>query len=222
MNDLGFPPDTGTSRIAFVAFSLLTSESARRIREEALNDDVGKYCEVEGKVIENQVTGMVPRAKYSTNLWAHELIRSRISRFAEIDLVPVVDYEVSHVSIIKPSGEEHNAAVQLHKDSYPYVCGVILSDMEGIKGGETVLRGPFGELRTVRPLKIGLAFVLQGYHVAHMVKPFFGPNHRITAVTSFRPRSPLEVDETHLGTVRPNCNLNRLYGGFLKYRLDMV
>lgn len=49
-----------------------------------------------------------------------------------------------------------------------------------------------------------------------------GAAERITMVTSFRPRNPLERDDTVLKTVRPISDLSELYFQFAKYRLEML
>jgi len=41
-------------------------------------------------------------------------------------------------------------------------------------------------------------------------------------VTSFRPRDPLERDDTVLKTVRPISDLSELYFQFAKYRLEIL
>ncbi|KAF2812806.1 uncharacterized protein BDZ99DRAFT_568132 [Mytilinidion resinicola] len=170
MEELGYTPIMGTSRAAYVAFSLVDSVGSPKLREITDSE------------------GMIPR-----KLWTQ--LSSRFSRFAGIDIVPAM-YEESQMRVDKPS-EGHNPA-GWHKDSYPYTCGIMLSDTEG-----------------------GTAFVLQGYHVPHKRMPFFGADKIFTAIAPFRPRSSFEVDETYLGTCQPMFNTTP-YTSLIKYRLDMI
>ena len=49
-----------------------------------------------------------------------------------------------------------------------------------------------------------------------------GAQERITAVTSFRPRSALLKDDSGLRTVRGVSDLNELYYDFSEYRLQLL
>jgi hypothetical protein len=94
-----------------------------------------------------------------------------ISRIAEIDLVPVIDWEIGHVNISLQSEDEkfkalaekarrdteendaredEDPVVDWHTDSYPFVCVTMLSDCTDMIGGETALRKGNGEIIKVR------------------------------------------------------------------------
>lgn len=64
--------------------------------------------------------------------------------------------------------------------------------------------------------------ILQGRYITHQALRALGATERITAVTSFRPRSPLLKDDTVLTTVRPISNLSELYSDFAEYRLGIM
>ncbi|KAF2181544.1 hypothetical protein K469DRAFT_450358, partial [Zopfia rhizophila CBS 207.26] len=221
LQELGFAASTGASPIALVGpFRLFSDTTIRRMREELLS--MAEKYGVEGKVVRNQMRGMVPEyIQAESNVWRNERTITRISHFAELDLVPVIKMEISQVNIAEPL-ENDTMSVEMHKDSYPFVCVVMLSDTTGMEGGETILKGPLGATRTLESLKMGWAYVLQGYHVAHAVKSFSGPHNRITAITSFRPSSPLVLDETNLGTVRSISHFDRLHREFYEYRVGMI
>lgn len=55
-----------------------------------------------------------------------------ISSITGVDLVPVMDYEIGHINISvndNPDGTTQAApVVNWHKDSYPFVCVLMLSD----------------------------------------------------------------------------------------------
>lgn len=131
---------------------------------------------------------------------------------------------------------EKDAIVGWHRDSYPFVCVLMMSDTSDMVGGETALRTGTGEIRKVRgPSKVsksarlctslsnlsqGCAVVLQGRYIDHQAMAAFGGQERITSVTSFRPRSPHIRDDTVLNTVRPISNLSDLYGQTVEYQLE--
>lgn len=85
-----------------------------------------------------------------------------MSKIAGVDLVPVMDYEIGHVNMSIPgnramhddkvmiSEEDEEAIVGWHRDSYPFVCVLMMSDTTGMVGGETALRMGNGEIRKVR------------------------------------------------------------------------
>jgi len=157
-------------------------------------------------------------------------------------LVPVIDYEIGHINMSIPkqadgSEEEEKAIVGWHRDSYPFVCVLMLSDTTGMVGGETALRTGTGDIMKVRgPSKVnnrnwdvstyklmrcqGCAAVLQGRYIEHQALPAFNSQERITSVTSFRPRSAFIKDDTILNTVRPISNLSELYGQVAEYQLE--
>ena len=85
-----------------------------------------------------------------------------VSQVAGIDLIPSIDFEIATINISvnnetvpiyqnndEPLGDGLSA-VAWHYDSFPFVCVVMLSDCEGMVGGETALRMPSGEILKVR------------------------------------------------------------------------
>jgi hypothetical protein len=90
-----------------------------------------------------------------------------MSKIAGVELVPVMDYEIGHINLSIPgdkkqydsntmiSEEDEEAIVGWHRDSYPFVCVLMMSDTTGMVGGETALRTGFGDIKKVRgPSKV--------------------------------------------------------------------
>lgn len=100
-----------------------------------------------------------------------------MSKVAGIDLTPVMDFEIGHVNVSINSNESQEEAakaiaehrsrqedegvagcpweddtpvVDWHTDSYPFVCVLMLSNCEGMIGGETALRTGTGGIMKVR------------------------------------------------------------------------
>jgi hypothetical protein len=78
-----------------------------------------------------------------------------------------MDYEIGHINMSVPgkkiqydknvmvTEEDEEAIVGWHRDSYPFVCVLMMSDTTGMIGGETALRTGNGEIKKVRgPQKV--------------------------------------------------------------------
>lgn len=78
-----------------------------------------------------------------------------------------MDYEIGHINLSVPgekkdyddtassSEDDEQAIVGWHRDSYPFVCVLMMSDTTGMVGGETALRTGTGEIKKVRgPTKV--------------------------------------------------------------------
>jgi hypothetical protein len=74
-----------------------------------------------------------------------------------------MDYEIGHINLSIPGEKtEHNSTVDdddaivgWHRDSYHFVCVLMMSDTTGMVGGETALRTGNGEIKKVRgPQKV--------------------------------------------------------------------
>jgi hypothetical protein len=106
-------------------------------------------------------------AKFVAEAWKNRQTLEIISRIAGIDLVPVIDYEIGHINISIPGAirkdedgaiiteEDGKAVVDWHRDSYPFVCVLMMSDTTGMVGGETALKTGTGGVMKVRgPTKV--------------------------------------------------------------------
>jgi hypothetical protein len=85
-----------------------------------------------------------------------------------------MDYEIGHINMSVPgkkqqydkevliSEEDEEAVVGWHRDSYPFVCVLMMSDTTGMIGGETALRTGTGEIKKVRgPQKVSNRTITQ-------------------------------------------------------------
>lgn len=122
--------------------------------------------------------------------------------------------------------EEKDMVVEWHKDCYPFVVIVMLSDPQGMSGGETVVRMGDGSHKFVKSPGVGQALVFQGGQILHAALPTINSSERITLVTSFRPKlsvpKGLFYDMSHLGNVRRYSNLTVLYEQWQDYRFDVM
>jgi len=136
----------------------------------------------------------------------------------------IPDPAVADPATIEDAAPEPDAkpVVGWHRDSYPWVCVVMLSDATTMQGGETALACADGTVKKVRGPQMGWAIMLQGRYIDHVALGAFGAPERVTMVTSFRAKDPLLRDDSVLTTIRPVANLNELYYQWSTYRLDLL
>ena len=206
-------------------------------------------------------------APFTYDAWHNPDVLKLLSKIAGIDIIPQMDLEIGHINISvknEQQAQAERAAVEVqqkaaedgnisgrpweddkpvvgwHRDSYPFVCVLMLSDCTNMIGGETALKMENGEVMKVRGpgmvrpksrasldflssnLTQGCAVVMQGRYITHQALRALGAQERITMVTSFRPKSPFVRDDTVLSTVRGISDLSDLYFGFGEYRLEML
>jgi hypothetical protein len=252
--DMGLNDDTATTPFAVSGnFPLFTAAAIRKMKEELFTEEVQQKFQKSGRIVNRQLRGMVPKcvlhpkkrnmtnglftshAKFTYNAWTHPDTLAAISGVAGIDLVPVMDIEISHVNILESSDGSHNKyPVGWHRDDYPYVCVLRLSDTSDMNGGRILLKGGNGILALDPPEMVSLieiqsllkpnsgkgsAYLLQGRCIEHAVEAFKGCTEQLTAVTSFRPRSPFLQDQTRLCNVLKVSDLSELYSQFYQYRM---
>ncbi|KAE8452104.1 hypothetical protein EG329_001571 [Mollisiaceae sp. DMI_Dod_QoI] len=228
MEDIGFPSSQGVSPIAVSEpFRLFSEEAVNIMRSEIFDPEVQEKYSYTSDIAPKQLRGYAPKhGKFIFEAWKHPETLAIISKIAGIELVPVMDYEIGHINLSVPGkikqdeNLDDDAIVGWHRDSYPFVCVLMMSDTTGMVGGETALRTGTGEIRKVRGPTKGCAVVLQGRYIDHQALRAFGSQERVTMVTSFRPRSPRMRDDTVLRTVRPISNLSDLYGQAVEYQLE--
>ncbi|CZT11372.1 uncharacterized protein RAG0_15544 [Rhynchosporium agropyri] len=233
MDDIGLPMNNGISPVAISEpFPLFTPEAIDIMRSEIFTDEVMKNYNETSDLIPFLVRGYIPKyAKFSAAAWKHPRTLALISRIAGVELVTAIDYEVASVNVSLPpkatqgndassTGSKEPPVAGWHKDSYPFVCVLMMSDTTGMIGGETALRTGTGEIKLVRGPCKGSAVVLQGRYIEHQALRAYGSKERITSITSYRPRDPLVRDDTRLTTVRPISDLVELYTQFEDYQLE--
>ncbi|KAJ4387447.1 hypothetical protein N0V93_008039 [Gnomoniopsis smithogilvyi] len=239
MEELGFDRDIGVSPVAVSEpFPLFSQEAVARFREEVLSDEVRNNFKVSSNLAHCQLRGFADKcAPFIYETWNNPEVLRIISGIAGIELVPAMDLDISHINLslqdqdtvaeerhaVQDSeDDDKNALVGWHKDSYPFVCVVMLSDCSQMMGGETALRTGTGEILKVRGPHMGCAVVLQGRYIEHQALRTLGGAERITMVTSFRPKDPFARDDTVLTTIRPITNLVELYAQYGEYRLGIL
>ncbi|GAD98222.1 hypothetical protein NECHADRAFT_17752 [Paecilomyces variotii No. 5] len=232
-------------------FPFLSAESVRAFRRELFSPDVLANCMYHTRSGSVQIRGMTPRyAPFTHGFWTSPEVLGIMSSLAGVDLVPVMDHEIAHINVqlgpngvdgvkdtpveppeaprqtetndYPPKAPEVDALVPWHRDSHPFVCVVMLSDARYMTGGETELRKGDGTTIRVKSPGIGGAVVLQGRHVSHLAIPAGNMPERITMVTSFRPRSPLLLDDSTCMNVRTKSCLSELYYQWTEYRLRLL
>ncbi|ATZ45662.1 hypothetical protein BCIN_01g04060 [Botrytis cinerea B05.10] len=234
MEEIGYSATSGVSPVAVSEpFRLFSEEAVNVMREEIFAKEVQEKYSYTSDIAPKQLRGYAPdHGKFIYEAWKHPETLAIISKIAGVDLVPVMDYEIGHVNLSVPgnrrnhdssaliSEDDEKPIVGWHRDSYPFVCVLMMSDTTGMVGGETALRTGFGDIKKVRGPSKGCAVVLQGRYIDHQALQAFGGQERVTMVTSFRPRSPRVRDDTVLTTVRPISNLSDLYGQTVEYQLE--
>lgn len=209
----------------------------------------GLDCVIRGYVKKNKdvYTPFVHEA------WTHPKTVELISRISGVELEVIMDYEIAHVNMGLKSkedvatesevimaartralsgesdGEDIPAIVGWHRDSYPFVCVLMLSDTSEMIGGETSLRlggDKKGKVVSIEGPKLGYGAVLQGRLIEHIAPKPLGGLERITMVTSYRAKDPLKHDGSVLKTVKPEWNTGSRYNDFypdwIKCRLDTM
>ncbi|GEQ66973.1 hypothetical protein JCM33374_g636 [Metschnikowia sp. JCM 33374] len=183
--------------------------------------------------------------------WTHPKTMELVSTMAGVELEIVMDYEIAHVNIGitdpknaaaqctpgeiekrrkfftgESSDEDIPAIVGWHKDSYPFVCVLMLSDTTQMIGGETYLRMGDSKLARVSGPQRGNAAMLQGRLINHLAPKPLGATERITMVTSYRAKNPTLHDGSVLATVKPEVNYGSRYDEFYRqwvtYRADVI
>ncbi|KAM3065923.1 hypothetical protein ACMFMG_009852 [Clarireedia jacksonii] len=234
MEDIGYSTTSGVSPVAVSEpFRLFSEEAVNIMRAEIFDKEVQEKYSYTSDIAPKQLRGYAPdHGKFIYEAWKHPETLAIVSKIAGVDLVPVMDYEIGHINLSVPGNKrEHNKdsliseddeqpIVGWHRDSYPFVCVLMMSDTTGMVGGETALRTGYGDIKKVRGPSKGCAVILQGRYIDHQALRAFGGQERITMVTSFRPRSPSIRDDTVLTTVRPVSNLSDLYGQTVEYQLE--
>ncbi|GAB7361493.1 hypothetical protein MBLNU230_g1549t1 [Neophaeotheca triangularis] len=221
-------------------FSLFSEDAIKQMRREVFNPEVLDRFHCQTGPSSGQVRGHCPEyAPFIYNAWNSPELLKIVSDIAGVDLVPAMPYDMGHtnISINSTGGEEKDSiapgeqtatnssgycesAFGWHTDSYPFVVVTMLSDCEGMVGGETAIRTGNGTPMKARGPRLGTAVVMQGQYVQHAATPAVSGRERISMVTSFRPKSATIKDGTILRGVRNISNLETLYRQFSEYRLE--
>lgn len=185
-------------------------------------------------------------------VWRSPEVINACSQAAGIDLQVIFDYEIGHVNVqldeladkasiadvlppaIPPktpytAQEDHSdtsadltSVRDWHVDSYPWVCVCMLSDPEGMKGGETGLQKGDGSVVKMLGPGTGWAVMMQGGCINHIALKAYGAKERITMVTSFKAKNPLATDMSTLNITNKSSRLEELFLQWTTYRLDIL
>ncbi|KAI5456600.1 hypothetical protein BGZ63DRAFT_366747 [Mariannaea sp. PMI_226] len=235
MKDIGLEGHGIAPNAVSDPFPLFTEEAIMQMRAEIFSKECLEECQYSSTFIKRMVRGMGPsRAPFTYDAWKSPEVLARVSEIAGIELTPALDFDIANVNISindqdeksvqnwRADDDDESSAVAWHYDSYPFVVVTMLSNCDGMVGGETALRLADGSIRKVRGPNMGTAVVMQGRYIEHKALKAFGGRERISMVTSFRAKSPFLRDETVLTGVRPISNISELYGQFTEYRLEIV
>jgi len=248
MQQIGLPNDIGVSPVAVTEpFPLFSPAAVEMMRSEIAKPEVVQNHTFSSNIAANQLRGYArEHAPFTYAAWTHPTTIAIVSKLARIDLVPWGDYEIAHINLSSKTEQqveaelkdinrcghvsdecidisvEEKPIVGWHTDSYPFVCVLMMSDVSGMVGGETALSVADGGVVKVRGPSQGHATILQGRYITHQALRALGLKERITAVTSWRPRSPFVRDDSELRTVRGISDLNELYYDFGEYRLEIL
>ena len=258
MEELGLKRKKQISHIGVLdPFPLFTTEAIEIMKQELLQKDLflkyarlsynstsGTDCVVRGYAVDNGIVN----TPFIHAAWTHPKTMELVSLMAGVELEIVFDYEIAHTNIamtdeetalkekesalarsVPQDVENIPAVVGWHRDSYPFVCVLMMSDTTNMVGGETALRmgDVTGNKFAVVPSpQSGHACVLQGGLIEHIAQKPAGMTERITMVTSYRPKDPLKYDSSNLKTVRPEINFGSIYNTFypqwVKYRCQVA
>ncbi|KAM0546235.1 hypothetical protein ACHAPJ_010918 [Fusarium lateritium] len=236
MKDIGLEGQGVSLNAVTEPFKLFSQDAIAQMRAEIFSENVLENCQYSSPFVRRTVRGMGPkRAPFIYEAWRSKEVLDRISEVAGIDLVPVMDTEISAVNIVvndnnttapavdgEKKVEDEVSAFAWHYDSYPFVCVTMLSDCTDMVGGETALKTGTGEIMKVRGPAMGTAVVMQGRYINHQALKALGGAERISMITSFRPKSYSLPDESVLTGVRGISNLDELYSDFTQYRLEIL
>ncbi|OQE92509.1 hypothetical protein PENNAL_c0007G02178 [Penicillium nalgiovense] len=232
-----------------VPFPLLSAEGMKAYRRALFQEDVIDKCAslpFQGTLV---LRDAGKQSKFINGFWTHPETMSIVSEAVGVPLEVVMPTEIGHTNIqvegttiaqmasnlrvepavekVKLSDEERSynplkddsAIIPWHCDSYPYVCVLMLSDTDGMIGGETYIKKRDGEVQKVEGPRIGHAVMLQGGGVCHLAARAKGVKERISTITSYRSKMSNVYDSSYITNVRPYADTNSLYPEWTQYRL---
>lgn len=178
MNDIKLESSPISQVASTDPFPFLSTEGVRAFRRELFSKDVLDNCSFHTRPGSVQLRGMAPRyAPFTHQFWTSPEVLGIIKDLAGVDLVPVFDHEIAHTNVqlgpkgldgvkdtpVDPQGpppgyktkeeaeeERSKPVVPWHRDSYPFVCVVMLSDTSSMIDGETEMAKGDGSTVKVR------------------------------------------------------------------------
>ncbi|KAJ5641228.1 hypothetical protein N7490_005228 [Penicillium lividum] len=243
------PSSTATPIAGTVPFPLLSPQGVRAYRKALFQQNVIEQCATSPFPSTLVLRDAVKHSRFIRDFWTHPEIMRIVSDASGVPLEVVMPTEIGHTNIqaegatitemisnlkVEPSVEkielsledraydplkDEASIIPWHYDSYPYVCVVMLSETDGMVGGETYIKKGNGEAQKVEGPQIGHAVMLQGGEVQHLAARAKGVKERISTITSYRSRMANVYDSSYITNIRPYADLGSLYPEWTRYRL---
>ncbi|GAM44045.1 hypothetical protein TCE0_060r19354 [Talaromyces pinophilus] len=240
---------TASSIAGTTPFPLLSREGVRAYRRALFQQKVLDQCASSPFPGTLVLRDAAKRSNFIKSFWTHPETMRIVSEAVGVPLDVIMPTEIGHTNIqvegttvsemtkklkVEPTAEkveltveeraydplkDASAIIPWHYDSYPYVCVLMLSETEGMIGGETYIKKGDGTAQKVEGPQIGHAVMLQGGKVKHLAARARGVKERISTITSYRSSVPTVYDSSYLTNVRPYADLNSLYSEWTQYRL---
>ncbi|CAI7605480.1 unnamed protein product [Penicillium glandicola] len=231
-----------------VPFPLLSAEGVKAYRRALFQKDVMNKCSSSPFPGTLVIRDAAKQSNFVNDFWTHPETMRIVSEAVGVPLEIVMPTEIGHTNIqvegttitemasnlkVEPEVQklelspedltydplkDASAIIPWHYDSYPYVCVLMLSDTEGMIGGETYIKKGDGEAQKVEGPQIGHAVMLQGGEVRHLAARAKGVKERISTITSYRSKMPNIYDSSYITNVRPYADTNSLYPEWTQYR----
>jgi hypothetical protein len=132
MKDLGLEPTALSSIATTEPFPLLSHEAVLQHRRDIFSKDVLDSCLHHTRPGSVQIRGMAPRySPFIHQFWHSAEVLKIVSDIAGVELVPAMDYEISHVNVqLGPGGLE---AVRSTPVEPPEATEEAIKQYEGVK-----------------------------------------------------------------------------------------
>ncbi|KAJ5851752.1 uncharacterized protein N7529_011137 [Penicillium soppii] len=232
-----------------VPFPLLSAEGVRAYRRALFQKEVIENCASSPFPGTLVLRDAVKKSKFINDFWTHPDTMRFVSEAIGVPLEVVMPTEIGHTNIqvqgttiaemasnlrVEPTAEtlelspedraydpltDKSSIIPWHYDSYPYVCVLMLSETDGMIGGETYIKKGNGEAQKVEGPQLGHAVMLQGGEVCHLAARAKGVKERISTITSYRSKMPNVYDSSYITNVRPYADTASLYPEWAQYRL---
>ncbi|CAG7964831.1 unnamed protein product [Penicillium salamii] len=262
------PSATASSSAGTVPFSLLSAEGVRAYRRALFQKEVIESCASSPFPGTLVLRDAAKRSKFINDFWTHPKTMAIVSEAVGVPLEVIMPTEIGHTNIqvegntvtemtsnlrVEPAVEklelssedrgydplkDKSSIIPWHYDSYPYVCVLMLSETEGMIGGETYIKKGDGDAQKVRfsllprvqssllifclqveGPQLGHAVMLQGGEVCHLAARAKGVKERISTITSYRSKKPGIYDSSYITNVRPYADIDSLYPEWAECRL---
>ncbi len=211
------------SKIIYESMRLLSEEGLQLVRQELSEDTLVAQCAFSSERTPSVYRGTAHVSECLRKLWRSDEIKTILSdAFGYLIEPHPMNYELAHINL-QPKDLGHGKPVDdWHRDSYPLVCIVMLSDAESMEGGELVIKDGLGQEIALRFPKAGYAIILQGQHVPHCARAATNTDERMTMVTSLIPSILTKRDMSSLAMSVNYSDKEKLSEEWITYRLEQL